>query len=57
MLKALTSNGLRVTSIHNHMLDENPRTFCLHYWGYDNPYNLAKGVRAALNEINIVETH
>lgn len=53
VLKALTSNGLRVTSIHNHMLDENPRTFCLHYWGYDNPDKLAKGLRAALNEINI----
>lgn len=53
VIKALTHNGIRVTSIHNHMLDENPRTFCLHYWGYDNPDKLAKGLRAALNEINI----
>lgn len=54
VLKALTDNGLRVTSIHNHMLDENPRTFCLHYWGYDNPDKLAKGLKAALTNINIV---
>lgn len=53
VLKALTDNRIRVTSIHNHMLDENPRTFCLHYWGYDNPDKLARGLRAALNEINI----
>jgi len=57
VIKALTSNEIKVTSIHNHMLDENPRTFCLHYWGYSNPDKLAKGLRAALNEINIVETH
>lgn len=57
VLKALTRNGIRVTSIHNHMLTENPRTFCLHYWGYDRPDKLAKGLRAALNEINIAKTH
>lgn len=57
VLKALTDNGLRVTSIHNHMLDENPRTFCLHYWSYGNPDKLAKGLRAALNEINIAKIH
>lgn len=56
VLKALENNGIRVTSIHNHMLNENPRTFCLHYWGYDNPDKLAKGLRAALNKINIVRT-
>lgn len=57
LLKTLTNNGIRVTSIHNHMLTENPRTFCLHYWVYDNPDKIAKGLRAALNEINIVKTH
>lgn len=55
VLKALTYNGIRVTSIHNHMLDENPRTFCLHYWGYGNPDKLAYGLKAALEKINIVQ--
>lgn len=54
VLKALTLNGLRVTSIHNHMLEENPRTFCLHYWGFDTQEKLAKGLRAALDKINII---
>ena len=57
VVKALTNNGIRVTSIHNHMLNEEPRTFCLHYWGYDNAEKLAKGLRAALDKINIVKTH
>lgn len=56
LLKALTNNGIRVTSIHNHMLDENPRTFCLHYWGYGDPDDLAKGLKAGLNKINIVKS-
>lgn len=55
VLKELTKNGIRVTSIHNHMLKENPRTFCLHYWGYDTSDKLAKGLRAALNKINIAK--
>lgn len=57
VLKALTRNGIRVTSIHNHMLDENPRTFCLHYWIYDKPEKIAKGLRSALNEINIIKAY
>lgn len=57
VLKALTNNGIIVTSIHNHMLAENPRTFCLHYWAYGNPEKIAKGLRAALNKINIVKIH
>lgn len=54
VLKALTKNGIKVTSIHNHMLDENPRTYCLHYWAYDTPEKVAKGLRAALDKVNIV---
>lgn len=55
VLKALTANGIIVTSIHNHMLDESPRTFCLHYWGYDTPDRLAKGFKAALGKVNIIK--
>lgn len=57
VLKVLTNNGIIVTSIHNHMIDEEPRTFCLHYWGYDTPEKLAKGFKAALEKVNIVRNH
>lgn len=56
VLKALTLNDIKVTSIHNHMLTEDPRTFCLHYWVYGSPEKIAKGLRSALNEINIART-
>lgn len=57
VIKELTNNGIRVTSVHNHMLREIPRTFCMHYVGYGNPDKLAKGLKAALNKINIAKTH
>lgn len=53
VIEALTNHGIRVTAIHNHMLNELPRLFFLHFWGYDSPENLANGIKAALDEVNI----
>lgn len=52
VIKALTTNGIAVTAVHNHMLNESPRLFFLHFWGYDSPDKLAKGLRAALDNVN-----
>jgi hypothetical protein len=53
VLKALRSNGIEVTAIHNHMLDDEPRLFFMHFWGNDDPQKLAKGLRAALDRIKV----
>jgi len=50
VLKALISNGIEVVALHTHMVHENPRIFFLHYWGVGNAAQLAKGLKAALNE-------
>lgn len=50
--KALMDGGIEVTAIHNHMLDEFPRLFFLHFWGYDDPEKLALGLRKALDATN-----
>ncbi|HMH24808.1 MAG TPA: DUF1259 domain-containing protein [Puia sp.] len=50
VLKALISNGIEVVALHTHMVHENPRIFFLHYWGVGNAEQLAKGLKAALNE-------
>jgi hypothetical protein len=51
VLKALIQNGIEVVALHNHMVYERPRVFFLHYWGTGNVELLAKGLRAALDEI------
>jgi hypothetical protein len=50
VIKALVENGIEVVAVHNHMVHEQPRIFFLHYWGTGNALQLAKGLRAALNE-------
>lgn len=52
VVKALIDNGIAVTAIHSHMLFESPRLFFLHFWGYDEPEKLARGLRAALDKTN-----
>jgi Domain of Unknown Function (DUF1259) len=50
VIKALRANGIDVTAVHSHMLDEQPRLFFLHFWATDDALKLAKGLRAALDK-------
>jgi biotin operon repressor len=50
VIKALRSNGIEVTAVHSHMLDEQPRLFFLHFWANDDAMKLANGLRAALDK-------
>jgi hypothetical protein len=50
VIKALLSNGIEVTAVHSHMLDEQPRLFFLHFWANDDAQKLARGLRAALDK-------
>ena len=52
MIQALRSNGIEVTALHSHMLDEQPRLFFMHFWANDDAVKLAKGLRAALDKTN-----
>jgi hypothetical protein len=52
VIKALRQNGIQVTAIHSHMLEEQPRLFFMHFWANDNAVKLAKGLRAALDQTN-----
>jgi hypothetical protein len=47
---ALRTHGIEVTALHNHMLDEQPRLFFMHFWANDDAIELAKGLRAALDK-------
>jgi hypothetical protein len=50
VIRALRANGIDVTAIHSHMLDEQPRLFFLHFWANDEAVKLARGLRAALDK-------
>ncbi len=50
VINALRTNGIEVTAVHSHMLDEQPRLFFLHFWANDDALKLAKGLRAALDK-------
>ena len=46
----LRSNGIEVTAVHSHMLNEQPRLFFMHFWANDDAIKLAKGLRAAIDK-------
>ena len=50
--KALRDNGIQVTALHNHGLDDNPRLFYMHFWANDDALKLARGLKAALDLTN-----
>ena len=51
VIKALRANGIEVTALHSHMLDEQPRLFFMHFWANDDAIKLARGLRAALDKM------
>jgi len=56
VLRALRENGIEVTAAHNHMLDDEPRLFFMHFWANDDAAKLAKGLRAALDKVNVARS-
>jgi hypothetical protein len=50
VIKVLIENGIEIVAVHNHMVHEQPRIFFLHYWGVGNAEQLAKGLKAALDQ-------
>jgi hypothetical protein len=52
LLNALQANGIEVTALHNHMLDDEPRLFFVHFWANDDAVKLARGLRAGLDAVH-----
>ena len=51
VLRALRENGIEVTALHSHMLNEQPRLFFMHFWANDDAQKLAEGLKAALAKV------
>jgi len=52
VIRALRENGIEVTALHNHMLDDEPHLFFMHFWANDDAVKLARGLRVALDKMN-----
>lgn len=44
-----------MTALHNHMLDDEPRLFFMHFWANDDAGKLAKGLRDALDHVKVAK--
>jgi hypothetical protein len=53
VLKALRDNGIEVTALHSHMIDDSPHLFFMHFWAHDDVIRLSHGLRAALDLANV----
>lgn len=50
VIRALRENDIQVVSLHNHMLEEEPRLFFMHFWATGDATTLAEGLRAGLDK-------
>jgi hypothetical protein len=50
VIRALRRGGITVVAVHNHMIDEEPRIFFLHYWGTGSAEKLAQAVHEAFDQ-------
>jgi Domain of Unknown Function (DUF1259) len=56
VLRVLREHGIEVTALHNHMLSDQPRLFFMHFWANDEVEKLARGLRAALDRVNLTRS-
>jgi hypothetical protein len=50
VIRVLRNGGISIAAVHNHMLDEEPRIFFLHYWGTGPAEELARTVRQGFDQ-------
>nr|WP_281806605.1 DUF1259 domain-containing protein [Methylocystis echinoides] len=53
LLRSLRENGIEVTALHNHMLDDEPRLFFIHFWANDDAVKLAHGLKSGLDAVHV----
>ncbi|MBY5358723.1 DUF1259 domain-containing protein [Rhizobium leguminosarum] len=53
VLRALREGGIEVTAVHNHMLDDEPRLFFMHFWANNDINKLTQGLKSALDKVNV----
>jgi uncharacterized protein DUF1259 len=52
VLRTLRENGIQVTAVHSHMVQESPRLYFMHFWANDDATKLAAALHMALARTN-----
>jgi len=52
VISALEEHHIEVEALHNHMLNEQPRLFFMHFWGQGPADSVALGIKAALEKVH-----
>jgi hypothetical protein len=52
VIRTLRENGIGITALHSHLIDETPRLYFMHFWANDDAMKLARGLNAALAKTN-----
>jgi uncharacterized protein DUF1259 len=52
VIRSLRANGIETTSLHSHLLGEEPRLYFMHFWANDDAVKLARSLRLALDATN-----
>ena len=52
-IRALRDHGIEVTTLHSHLLGEQPRLSFMHFWTNDDAVKLARGLHAALSSMAV----
>lgn len=55
LLKILLEHHFEIQGVHNHMTNERPRVFFVHYWKIATPRDVADGLKAALTAVHTRE--
>lgn len=53
VMRALRGVGIEITALHNHMTADEPHLFFMHFWANKDAQSLAKGLRTALDAMNL----
>jgi hypothetical protein len=53
VIQALHAGGIKIVSLHNHWLEEQPRLFYMHFWAHDDATALAETLRRAVDAHNV----
>jgi hypothetical protein len=55
VLQILRAHGIEVRGLHNHMLNDSPRLFFMHFWAISDVTQLSAGLRAALDRVALLK--
>ncbi len=56
VLKILLKHNIFITSLHQHIMEEDPRIMFVHYMGRGPAFELAKALKEVLEETNLLST-